>query len=73
METYTYNQLRDLLKQAKSMLDTRTLTNDWLAGLSDDDFEAVVLTVTKLFDSVQPAANYLAVLRKQRPFCEKST
>jgi hypothetical protein len=65
VETYTYNQLRDLIKQARFMLDTRTLTNDWLADLSDNEFDAVVLTITEVFAEVQSAANYLAALREQ--------
>jgi hypothetical protein len=55
------DRLFDGLKQAKSALDTLAT-----ADLSEDDLAIVVPTVTKFFDSVQSAANYLAVLRKQR-------
>jgi hypothetical protein len=60
----TYCRLLDGLKQAKSTLDT--LTPAYLSNLNEDEFEIVVTNVMKFFNSVQSAANYLAVLRKQQ-------
>jgi hypothetical protein len=63
MTTMTHDRLLDLLKQAKGALDT--LATLATADLSDDEFEIVVTTFAEFRNSVQSAANYLAVLRKQ--------
>ena len=59
----TRNQkLFDLLKQAKAALNTLAASD--LSKLSDDDFEAVVVTTNEFFDLLQSAFSYLAALRQ---------
>jgi hypothetical protein len=59
-----HDKLLDLLKQAKATLDTLTTDESILSDLSDDEFEIVVPIICNFFNSVQAAANRLAMLRR---------
>jgi hypothetical protein len=63
-----FEQLLDKLSECKAALGV--ITPDWLSGLNDNELEYVVTTFNKWFDSVQSAANYLAVLRNER-LCDR--